>query len=251
MYQREMAKAIREAGSRLSILSDRALGRSLGRLFVRNPKSVLGHGRGGEIFRFIQWAKGKPSVGRQVEKAHHENSHRKAERAATRRARPHARFVLGWDNQRFSDPRIHSRDERPAEVRKVPHEPLMTIHELTDSINRWCAEQGVLPTTAGSKPMVDEQMVRYCCKYSLLDRPGSPSDGRCRGFSQKHACQLRAIRLLQARSLSFADINTILHGRSLPELLEIEQEELCLHQGRAPSDCGGGLQRRVGAPRWA
>ena len=127
----------------------------------------------------------------------------------------------------------------------------MTVHELADSVNRWCVEQGVVPTTRGSKPVVDEAMVRYCCKYGLLDQPGSPSDGRRRGFSQKHACQLRAIRLLQARALSMHDINTILHGRSQAELCELEAEELCLLKGHPLPRRDGGMQPRHGAPRWA
>ena len=251
VVQREAAKLIRESGADVSILSDRALAEMWGLYSCETANRFWKPCHQDEVSRFVAWANGKPGIRRELAKAKHEAVRRKNEREEARQARPSAHFVLAWDGQRIADPTIRAGRRAPVDICRATPEPLMTVHELVDSVNQWCSEQQVFPASLGSKALVDVPWVRYCCKYSLLDRPGSPANGRRRGFSQKHACQLRTIRLLQARSLCLADINTILHGRTLPQLREIEHEELCLLHGVVTHDFSESSPRRTRTPRWA
>ena len=251
LYQREALEIIRAAGVELSVLSNRALIETWGIYSCEIRNCFWAPCNPQEAARFASWANGKPIIKRELVKAHRAVVTRKENRAAARRGRPPLRFVMGFDGHRIPDNRVHSNDERRPEVQRTPLEALMTIHELIDSTNLWCAEQGIAPTAPGSKREVDEAMVRYCCKYELLDRPGCPNDGRRRGFTGKHAGQLRAIRLLQARSLSFKDINSILHGRPLEQLREIEREELNIHKAMHGQGCIEEVRPRTGSPRWA
>jgi DNA-binding transcriptional MerR regulator len=61
--------------------------------------------------------------------------------------------------------------------------------------------------------------IRYYQSLGLVDRPLS-ADGR--GFAEKHRLQLIAIRLLQAKGLPLARIQSLVSGRNEEELREVE-----------------------------
>ena len=119
---------------------------------------------------------------------------------------------------------------------------LVSIQELADSINKWCFEHGIAPTNGQAGERITERIIRYYRVRGLLDAPGSESGGKRRGFSEKHACQLRIIRLLQARSQALEEIDEQLRGRSLDQLREIEREELRKFNGSRASIAGGAAQ---------
>ena len=121
-------------------------------------------------------------------------------------------------------------------------EPLVSIDELADSINRWCAEHGIIPTNGQTGERITERNIRYYRARGLLDAPGSGTGAQRRGFSKKHAAQLRSIRLLQARSLPLEQIQEQLREKSLDELQELESQELRKLNGAGAAIMGGAAQ---------
>ncbi len=119
---------------------------------------------------------------------------------------------------------------------------LVSIQELADSINKWCFEHGIAPTNGQAGERITERNIRYYRARGLLDAPGSETGEKRRGFSEKHACQLRAIRLLQARSLPLEQIQETLRDRTFEQLQEIEREELRKLNGAGASIAGGAAQ---------
>ncbi len=119
---------------------------------------------------------------------------------------------------------------------------LVSIEQLADSINRWCSEHGIIPTNGQTGERVTERNIRYYRARGLLDPPGTGTGEQRRGFSEKHAAQLRGIRLLQARSLPLEQIQAQLGGRSLDELQEIERQELRKLNGAGAAIMGGAAQ---------
>ena len=118
--------------------------------------------------------------------------------------------------------------------------PLVSILELADAINRWCAEHGIMPTNGQTGERVTERNIRYYRARGLLDPPGGGEQRR--GFSEKHAAQLRSIRLLQARSVPLEQIQEQLRDKSLDELREIEHQELRKLNGAGAAIMGGAAQ---------
>lgn len=119
---------------------------------------------------------------------------------------------------------------------------LVNIEQLADSINRWCAEHGIIPTNGQTGERVTERNIRYYRARGLLDPPGSGTGEQRRGFSEKHAAQLRGIRLLQARALPLEQIQEQLSGKSLEELQETERQELRKLNGAGAAIMGGAAQ---------
>ena len=119
---------------------------------------------------------------------------------------------------------------------------LMSIDELADSINRWCAEHGIVPANGQAGERITERNIRYYRTRGLLDAPGSGTGEHKRGFSEKHAAQLKAVRLLQARPLPLEQIQAQLTGRSLDELQELERQEMRKLNGAGAAIMGGTAQ---------
>ena len=119
---------------------------------------------------------------------------------------------------------------------------LVSIQDLADSINKWCFEHGITPTNGQAGERITERNIRYYRARGLLDAPGSGAGEKRRGFSEKHACQLRVIRLLQARSLPLEQVQAQLQDRSLEQLQELEREELRKLNGAGASIAGGAAQ---------
>lgn len=115
---------------------------------------------------------------------------------------------------------------------------LWSIQEVTELINEWCEVNHVAPANGQAAEQLTERNVRYYRTRGLLDAPGvSGRNGPLgrRGFTEKHAAQLKAIRLLQARGLPLHHIEEQLRGRSLEELQTLERQEL-----RKPGTPAGG-----------
>ena len=116
---------------------------------------------------------------------------------------------------------------------------LVSVRELAEAINRWCLENGIAPANGQAGERITERNIRYYRARGILDAPGAGSGEKRRGFSQKHAGQLRALRLLQARSLPLEEIGKQIRGRSLEELERIEETELRrLRGGPSPVTAG-------------
>ncbi len=116
---------------------------------------------------------------------------------------------------------------------------LVTVQELAEATNRWCKEHGVVPASGQAGERITERNIRYYRARGILDAPGAGAGEKRRGFSEKHAGQLRALRLLQARSVPLEEIGKQLRGRSVEELRRIEEEELRrMRGGDAPMSAG-------------
>lgn len=105
-------------------------------------------------------------------------------------------------------------------------EGLVSIKELAEGVNQWCFDHGVIPANGQAGEKITERNIRFYRTRGLLDAPGSETGEHKRGFSAKHIAQLRAIRLLQARSVGLEGIRAALENRSLAELQELERAEL-------------------------
>ena len=119
----------------------------------------------------------------------------------------------------------------------MPAGGLLSIEELSNAVNRWCVEHGIVPANGQAGERITERNIRYYRSRGLLDPPGSGEHKR--GFSEKHVAQLRAVRLLQARPLPLDQIQTQLAGRSLDELQELERQELRKINGASAAIVGG------------
>ena len=95
-----------------------------------------------------------------------------------------------------------------------------SVSELADAVNDWCARHQVEPLDNATGPRVTVRSVRYYQTLGLVERALS-ADGR--GFREKHRLQLTAIRLLQAKGWPLIKIQVVLAGRTMKELIELEQ----------------------------
>jgi DNA-binding transcriptional MerR regulator len=119
--------------------------------------------------------------------------------------------------------------------------PFVTVRELAATANRWCLKHGIAPANGQAGERITERNIRYYRARGILDAPGTGAGEKRRGFSEKHAGQLRALRLLQARGLPLEEISQQLRGRSLEELRQLEEEELRRHRcGDPPPPIGAG-----------
>ena len=121
-------------------------------------------------------------------------------------------------------------------------EPLVSIEQLADSINRWCAEHGIIPTNGQTGERITERNIRYYRARGMIDAPGSGTGEQRRGFSEKHAAQLRGIRLLQARAVPLEQIQAQLSGKTLEALRDLEKEELRKLNGVGAAIMSGAAQ---------
>jgi DNA-binding transcriptional MerR regulator len=102
--------------------------------------------------------------------------------------------------------------------------PAFSLEELSDRINAWCDENGVVPANGQAGETVSERNIRYYRTLGLVDAP----DGGA--YGEKHLLQLTAIRLLQAQGVPLRRIRELLYGRSLAELREIRRRGLAESQ---------------------
>jgi DNA-binding transcriptional MerR regulator len=102
----------------------------------------------------------------------------------------------------------------------------LSLDELSQKINAWCAEHEIIPANGQAGEVVSERSVRYYRTLGLVDAPEGGT------YGEKHLLQLTAVRLLQAQGLPLRRIRELIYGRSLPELREIRRRGL-LEAGRS------------------
>jgi len=107
----------------------------------------------------------------------------------------------------------------------------LSISELADRVNEWCAEHGIQPANGQSGELVSERNIRFYRTSGLVDAPASGGSG----YSEKHFLQLAAVRLLQAQGLPLRRIRELLFGRTMAELREIQKRGLAEAKALAPS----------------
>lgn len=93
----------------------------------------------------------------------------------------------------------------------------LSLEELSDQINAWCAEHEIAPVSGQAGESVSERNIRYYRTLGLIDAPEGGA------YGEKHLLQLTAIRLLQAQGLPLRRIRELLYGRSIEELREIRR----------------------------
>jgi DNA-binding transcriptional MerR regulator len=88
---------------------------------------------------------------------------------------------------------------------------LWTIDELQEQAARALAAVGEAPVNGRVRPVPDQRTIRYYTTLGLLDRP-SAMQGRTAFYGRRHLLQLVAIKRLQARGLSLAELQEQLLG---------------------------------------
>ncbi len=115
----------------------------------------------------------------------------------------------------------------------MQEDPLVTVQELARATNEWCLAHGVAPANGQAGERITERNIRYYRARGILDAPGAGAGDRRRGFSSKHAGQLRALRVLQARAVPLAEIARQIAGRPVEELQALTDAELRRLRGDA------------------
>src|SRR5262245_45832305 len=100
---------------------------------------------------------------------------------------------------------------------------MMSVEQLADTVNDWCAEHGISPASGQVGERITVRNIRYYRTLGLIE---PPELGGGQGFGEKHRLQLAAIRLLQAQGLPLGRIQELLFGRSLEELKQIQKKGL-------------------------
>ena len=95
-----------------------------------------------------------------------------------------------------------------------------SLEVLSDRVNAWCDEHGIVPVSGQAGDSVSERNIRYYRTLGLVD---APEGG---GYGEKHLLQIIALRLLQAQGLPLRRIRELLYGRSLEELREVRRRGL-------------------------
>lgn len=103
-----------------------------------------------------------------------------------------------------------------------------SLEAISDRVNAWCEEHGIVPASGQAGEAVSERNIRYYRTLGLIDAP----DG---GYGEKQLLQLTAVRLLQAQGLPLRRIRELLYGRSVAELREIRRRGLAEVQRAAAS----------------
>src|SRR3954454_6298528 len=113
-------------------------------------------------------------------------------------------------------------------------EALWTIDELTEAVAAALAEGYGGPPNGRVRGVPERRTIRYYTTLGLIDRPAEMR-GRTALYGRRHLLQLVAIKKLQARGLSLAEIQQRLLGlpdEALRELARVPEE--VEHQTAAP-----------------
>lgn len=112
----------------------------------------------------------------------------------------------------------------------------LSLEELSQKVNGWCATHGILPASRGAGEKVTERNIRYYRTLGLVDAPTMGA------YAQKHFLQLTALRILQSRGVPLRQIRELLYGRSEEDLMDIQrraQEESSALRGLSPCAATG------------
>ncbi len=119
-----------------------------------------------------------------------------------------------------------------------------SIAELSERVQKWCAERRVVPANGQVSEQISERNIRYYRTIGVLD---APLEGG--GFGEKHRLQLIAIRLLQAEGLPLRRVRELLYGRSIDDLREIERRGSGARESFGPSATADG-SRAMATGQW-
>lgn len=100
--------------------------------------------------------------------------------------------------------------------------PLWTMDELCDRAEAVLAAQGVASESGRVRALPDERTLRYYTTLGLLARP-TTLRGRTAFYGRAHLCQVVAIKRLQARGHSLAQIQERLAGLTSREVETLAQ----------------------------
>lgn len=118
--------------------------------------------------------------------------------------------------------------------RKLPAFPTdldVDLTELSAAAEPWMARLAVDDQRVQASP--DARNIRYYQTTGLLDKPVR-YDGRVARYGLRHLLQLIAIRALQTRGLSLAQVQTTLSGSTLRELQHVVESSLGLPSTEPP-----------------
>src|SRR5437868_6989294 len=94
------------------------------------------------------------------------------------------------------------------------------LDELCAEVERALTEQSVGPADGRVREVPDRRTIRYYTTLGLLDRPAEMR-GRTACYGRKHLWQLLAIKRLQSKGLSLAQVQQSLLGLSEQELRQL------------------------------
>src|ERR1700676_2491652 len=92
-----------------------------------------------------------------------------------------------------------------------PRKPLWTLDELCDRVERALAVDYHGQASGRVRDVPDRRTIRYYTTLGLIDRPAAMR-GRTALYGVRHVLQLAAVKRLQARSLSLAQVQARLVG---------------------------------------
>jgi hypothetical protein len=99
---------------------------------------------------------------------------------------------------------------------------LWTIDELGAAVALMLSVDYAGPTNGRVRDVPDRRTIRYYTTIGLLDRPAELR-GRTALYGKRHLMQLVAIKRLQARGMSLADVQERLYGITNAALVQLAQ----------------------------
>jgi len=97
-----------------------------------------------------------------------------------------------------------------------------SLDELCVEVERALGEKSLGPTDGRVREVPDRRTIRYYTTLGLLDRPAEMR-GRTAYYGRRHLCQLLAIKRLQAKGLSLAQVQQALLGLNEEELRRVAE----------------------------
>src|SRR4051794_2499920 len=104
----------------------------------------------------------------------------------------------------------------------LSREPLWTLDELCARVAVALAVDYAGQGSGRVREVPDRRTIRYYTTLGLVDRPATVR-GRTALYSTRHLLQLAAIKRLQARGLSLAEVQARLLGLTDPALRQLAQ----------------------------
>jgi DNA-binding transcriptional MerR regulator len=123
---------------------------------------------------------------------------------------------------------------------------LWTIDELAARVTLALTADYEGPPNGRVRAVPDRRTIRYYTTLGLLDRPATLS-GRTALYGRRHLLQLVAIKRLQARGLTLAELQEQLLGLTDARLAELARLPPDLEAARPPGDNGEPDGRRAEA----
>jgi DNA-binding transcriptional MerR regulator len=126
------------------------------------------------------------------------------------------------------------------------NDALWTIDDLNAAASLALAEDYAGAPNGRVRDVPDRRTIRYYTTLGLIDRPGAMR-GRTALYGRRHLMQLVAIKRLQARGLSLAEVQARLLGAtnaSLARLARLPEDGALPNASPAGSDAGSGPAAR-------